>query len=73
MADGHPDVYKRMEDELQTFFESVIRENLDLGRPERVQLLFDRKIIPNLSHELGQHLLATKAAHEVIFQRQEKA
>jgi hypothetical protein len=27
------------------FFESVIRENIDLGRPERVQLLFDRKII----------------------------
>jgi len=27
------------------FFENVIRENLDLGRPERVQLLFDRKII----------------------------
>jgi hypothetical protein len=27
------------------FFEAVIRENMDLGRPERVQLLFDRKII----------------------------
>jgi hypothetical protein len=27
------------------FFESVIRENLDLGRPDRVQLIFDRKII----------------------------
>ena len=27
------------------FFESVIRENIDLGRPDRVQLLFDRKII----------------------------
>lgn len=27
------------------FFEEVIRENLDLGRPDRVQLLFDRKII----------------------------
>jgi hypothetical protein len=26
------------------FFEAVIRENLDLGRPERVQLLFERKI-----------------------------
>lgn len=26
------------------FFEEVIRDNLDLGRPERVQLLFDRKI-----------------------------
>ena len=27
------------------FFEQVIRDNLDLGRPDRVQLLFDRKII----------------------------
>ena len=27
------------------FFEEVIRDHLDLGRPSRVQLLFDRKII----------------------------
>ena len=27
------------------FFEAVIKENLDLGRPDRVQLVFDRKII----------------------------
>jgi hypothetical protein len=27
------------------FFEAIIRENIDMGRPERVQLLFDRKII----------------------------
>ena len=26
------------------FFEEVIRENIDLGRPERVQLIFDRRI-----------------------------
>jgi hypothetical protein len=26
------------------FFEETIRENLDLGRPDRVQLVFDRKI-----------------------------
>lgn len=26
------------------FFEEVIRENLDLGRPENVQLLFDRRV-----------------------------
>jgi hypothetical protein len=26
------------------FFEEVIRENLDLGRPDRVQLIFDRRI-----------------------------
>lgn len=27
------------------FFEEVIRENLDLGRPDEVQLIFDRKIV----------------------------
>jgi hypothetical protein len=27
------------------FFDEVIRENLDLGRPERVRLLFDRRIV----------------------------
>jgi len=27
------------------FFEEVIRENLDLGRPDRVSLVFDRKVI----------------------------
>jgi hypothetical protein len=27
------------------FFEQVIREHLDLGRPDRIQLLFDRKVI----------------------------
>jgi hypothetical protein len=27
------------------FFEEVIRENIDLGRPDYVQLLFDRKIL----------------------------
>lgn len=26
------------------FFEEVIRENLDLGRPDRIQLLFERKV-----------------------------
>ncbi len=29
----------------RTFFEEVIRENLDVGRPDRVQLVFDRKLI----------------------------
>ncbi len=28
----------------RVFFEEVIRENLDMGRPSRVQLLFDRRI-----------------------------
>jgi hypothetical protein len=29
----------------RVFFESVIRDNLDLGRPDRVSLIFDRRII----------------------------
>lgn len=28
------------------FFEEVMRDNLDLGRPDRVQLIFDRRILP---------------------------
>jgi hypothetical protein len=28
----------------RVFFEQVIRDNLDLGRPDRVQLVFDRRI-----------------------------
>jgi hypothetical protein len=26
------------------FFEEIIRDNLDLGRPDRVQLVFDRGV-----------------------------
>jgi len=26
------------------FFEQVIRENLDIGRPGQVQLIFDRRV-----------------------------
>jgi hypothetical protein len=29
----------------RVFFEEVIRENLDLGRPDRVSLVFDRKVV----------------------------
>lgn len=29
----------------RVFFEEVIRENLDLGRPDQVQLIFDRRVI----------------------------
>lgn len=28
------------------FFEEVMRDNLDLGRPDRVQLIFERRILP---------------------------
>jgi hypothetical protein len=44
------------------FFEEVIRENIDLGRPDHVQLLFDRKInrdyswiIPHTHHYRRRH------------------
>src|SRR5487761_1409366 len=32
------------------FFDQVIRDNLDLGRPDRVSLIFDRKIIRRGKH-----------------------
>jgi hypothetical protein len=28
----------------RVFFEEVIRDNLDLGRPDQVQLIFDRRV-----------------------------
>jgi len=34
----------------RVFFEEVIRENLDIGRPDRVSLIFDRRI-----HRRGKH------------------
>jgi len=37
----------------RAFFEEVIRENLDVGRPDQVQLIFDRRVIRStraLSH-----------------------
>jgi hypothetical protein len=32
------------------FFEQVIRENLDLGRPEEIKLIFNRRIRGELWH-----------------------
>lgn len=34
----------------RVFFEEVIRENLDLGRPDQVQLIFDRRIVRKGHH-----------------------
>jgi hypothetical protein len=31
----------------RVFFEEVIRENLDIGRPDRVQLIFERRVVRN--------------------------
>ena len=38
-------------------FETIIRENLDLGRPDRVQLLFNRKIIKSTPGEFYTRVL----------------
>jgi len=32
------------------FFEEIIRDNLDLGRPDRVQLIFDRVVTETPGH-----------------------
>jgi hypothetical protein len=34
----------------RVFFETVIRENLDMGRPDRVSLIFDRRIFNGRRH-----------------------
>src|SRR3989441_3967417 len=34
----------------RVFFEEVIRENLDIGRPDQVQLIFERKIVRKGPH-----------------------
>ena len=40
------------------FFEEVIRENLDLGRPDRVQLLFERKVTRATPGKLATRVMA---------------
>ena len=39
------------------FFEEVIRDHLDLGRPSRVQLLFDRKIIKSTPGKFATRII----------------
>jgi hypothetical protein len=34
----------------RVFFEEVIRENLDIGRPDQVQLIFDRRVVRKGPH-----------------------
>jgi hypothetical protein len=41
------------------FFETVIRENLDLGRPDHVQLLFPRQIRRNTPGRFATHVVTT--------------
>ena len=39
------------------FFEQVIRENLDLGRPQQVTLIFNRKITRNTPGLFRTHVV----------------
>jgi len=41
------------------FFEQVIRENLDLGRPDRVQLIFGRRVQRNTPSRFGTRVIQT--------------
>jgi hypothetical protein len=44
------------------FFEQVLRDNIDLGRPENMQLIFDRRIPPNTKTRFRSRLVT----HHVI-------
>jgi len=39
------------------FFEEVIRENLDLGRPDRIQLLFERRVQKNTPGQMRTRVI----------------
>jgi len=39
------------------FFEEVIRENLDLGRPDRIQLVFERRVQKNTPGQLRTRVI----------------
>ena len=41
------------------FFEEVIRENLDLGRPDQVQLIFDRRVTKRTPGQFRTRVLTT--------------
>lgn len=41
------------------FFEQVLRENLDLGRPERVQLIFGRRVYRNTPSQFRTQVMQT--------------
>jgi hypothetical protein len=47
----------------RAFFEQVIRENLDLGRPEQVQLIFDRRVIRTVD---GQRVAALRVLDPAV-------
>ena len=39
------------------FFEEIIRDNLDLGRPDRVQLVFDRAVTKKTPGEFRSRVI----------------
>jgi hypothetical protein len=41
------------------FFEQIIRENLDLGRPDRVQLIFGRRVYRNTPSRFATRVIQT--------------
>ncbi|MGH6689409.1 MAG: hypothetical protein ACREF4_01825 [Gammaproteobacteria bacterium] len=51
----------------RTFFEEVIRENLDLGRPDRVQLIFDRRVSARTPGRFGHGSSPRGHAGEAAF------
>lgn len=48
------------------FFEELIRENLDLGRPDRIQLLFDRRIVRTGAHPTPSSFRTRVVQHGVL-------
>ena len=44
------------------FFEEVIRENLDLGRPESIQLIFDRRVTKRTPGKFRRRAAAARCA-----------
>ena len=52
----------------RVFFEEVVRENLDMGRPDHVQLIFDRRVSP--THPLAvSHPRHQRRGHPVAARR----
>jgi hypothetical protein len=48
------------------FFEELIRENLDLGRPDRIQLLFDRRVRCTGAHPTPSSFRTRVVQHGVL-------
>jgi hypothetical protein len=53
------------------FFEEIIRDNLDLGRPDRVQLVFDRAVTKKTPGEFRTRVIQDGVQSEPAYQLQE--